>query len=326
MQVDIHPIFPVSIIIVSWNAEEWIESCIKSVLLQTVKPLEIIVVDNASVDGSVQMIRGKFKNVKVIEAGANLGFAAANNLAVKKMSSQSSWVVLLNPDAFPEPTWLEMLLAAAGANPEYVFFGSRLMSDDIKSQIDGIGDRYHYSGLVWRARNGMPLVSSDKHKKEIFSPCAAAAMYRTDIFIHAGGFDEDFFCYVEDVDLGFRLRLIGHRCLYVPDSVVYHKGSASTGVGSDFSIYYGHRNIVWTYVKNMPGILFWIFLPFHILLNAASILWFIKKGKGRVILRSKHDAIKALPLIWRRRKQIQSVRKVSIINIWKMIYKGMNRK
>jgi GT2 family glycosyltransferase len=140
--------------------------------------------------------------------------------------------------------------------------------------------------------------------------------------LKVGGFDEDFFCYVEDVDLGFRLRLAGYKSIYVPEAIVYHVGSASTGGRhSDFSIYHGHRNLVWTFIKNMPGILLWVLLPLHLLLNIVSILYFSFIGKGKVILTAKLDAVKGIPSMWRKRHHIQEIRQVSASDIWHVLDK-----
>jgi GT2 family glycosyltransferase len=188
-----------------------------------------------------------------------------------------------------------------------------------------VGDIYHVSGLHWREGHGQRARESYFHEKEIFSPCAAAALYKRDIFLDAGGFDEDYFCYAEDIDLGFRLRLLGHRCLYVPDAVVHHKGSASTGKRSDFSIFHGHRNLVWAYVENMPGPLFCLYLPYHLAMNVASVIWYALKGRLRVILKAKWDAIKGLPKMWRKRREIQARRVVSSWEIRKVMEKGWPR-
>jgi len=139
-----------------------------------------------------------------------------------------------------------------------------------------------------------------------------------------GGFDEDFFLYVEDVDLSFRLRLMGHRCLLVPGAVVHHVGSATTGgQRSDFSVYHGHRNLVWAFVKNMPGALFWLLLPLHLLLNLITACVFIVRGQGGVILRAKRDAIKGLPCAWAKRKKIQARRTVRLREIWRVLNKRL---
>ena len=149
-------------------------------------------------------------------------------------------------------------------------------------------------------------------------------MYRRNVLSSLGGFDEDYFCYVEDVDLGFRLRLSGFKAYYVPEAVVRHAGSATSGGRhSDFAVYHGHRNLVWTYVKNMPGFLFWLLLPLHLLLNFVTIGLFAARGQLRVILRSKRDALKGLPKVWRKRKKLQAQRVADIGAIWKVLDKRL---
>ena len=122
------------------------------------------------------------------------------------------------------------------------------------------------------------------------------------------------------MDLGFRLRLAGYRAMLVPDAIVYHVGSASTGgQHSDFCVYHGHRNLVWAFIKNMPGVLFWLLLPLHLLLNIITIGYFLIIGKGKVILQAKFDALMGLPKMWRKRKRIQSQRAASITQVWKVL-------
>jgi GT2 family glycosyltransferase len=232
-------------------------------LRQIVQPTQILVMDNASSDGSAEQA-AQLPGVTVRLLGQNFGFAGGNNRAFSECDTE--YVALLNPDAFPEPDWLEKLVAAAEAHPGVAAFGSRQMVHGAENVVDGLGDVYHVSGLVWRDGHGLALHDSDAAPREIFSPSAGAALYRRDALNSVGGFDEDYFCYVEDVDLGFRLRLAGYRVMYVPDAVVHHVGSATTGgADSDFCVYHGHRNLVWTFVKDMPGILFWLLLPLHLL-------------------------------------------------------------
>jgi GT2 family glycosyltransferase len=254
----------------------------------------------------------------------NNGFARGNNLAIEAASVESEWIALINPDAFAEPHWLEMLLTAAESNPEFDVFGSKLVNAIDPAVFDGTGDAYHISGLVWRTAHGVPVSALGESECEIFSPCAAAALYRRSAFVALGDFDEDYFCYVEDIDLGFRMRLAGHRCLYVPGSVAHHVGSGTTGgQHSDFSIYHGHRNLVWTFVKDMPGVLFWLLLPLHVALNVVSVIWFALRGRGGVILRAKRDALLGLPKMWRKRQHIQKTRVASIAEIWQQLDKRM---
>nr|NJM01483.1 glycosyltransferase family 2 protein [Desulfobacula sp.] len=308
----------ISIIIVNFNGHKLLEKCLHHVEAQTVLPEQVFVVDNASTDGSLD-IPGISGRVTVMRLADNVGFAKANNLALARC--RTPFVALLNPDAFPAPDWLERLLAAASVYPEYSMFGSRLVSSTNPELLDGDGDQYHISGLVWREGHGFDF-KPEQEPWEVFSPCAAAAMYRTEALRQAGGFDEDFFCYVEDVDLGFRLRLLGHRCLQVPDAVVQHMGSATTGgQHSDFAIYHGHRNLVWTFFKNMPGVLFWLLLPLHVTVNLAALFWFSTRGQGRVIFKSKRDALSGLPCIWGKRCYVQANRAVSVGNIFKLLDK-----
>ena len=207
-----------------------------------------------------------------------------------------------------------------------IFFASRMISAGDPNLLDGAGDEYHASGLVWRHGHGATASGYLTEPREVFSPCAAAALYRRSDLIEVESFDEDFFCYVEDVDLGFRLRLAGRRCLYVPDAVVHHVGSATTGRRSDFCVYHGHRNLVWAFLKNMPMPLLAVYLPAHLFLNIFSIAWFALKGQGRVILRAKLDALKGIPLMWRKRWQIQDRRKVTWREIRRVMHRGIPRR
>lgn len=312
----------VTVIIVNWNGGEILIQCLEALSRQTFSPFRIILADNASQDNSVSIVEQSFPKVEVIRSKENLGFAPANNIAVNKVQD-CDWVALLNPDAFPEPDWLEQLIVTAKENPDYSFFASRLLSADNLEILDGDGDVYHISGLPWRDGHGKP-VTEHSTPWEVFSPCAAAAMYRKDAFLEAGGFDEDYFCYIEDVDLGFRLRLVGHKAMHVPDAVVHHLGSATTGgQRSDFVVYHCHRNLVWTFVKNMPGVLFWALLPIHVVLNIVAVARFAMRGQTMVILRAKWDAIKGIPRMWRKRREIQSHRRATVMDIWRVLDKRL---
>ena len=315
-----------SVIIVNWNGERSLERCLVALMAQTATPHEIILVDNASTDGSLEIV-GRFPSVRLMALDGNHGFARVNNLAIEAASKESEWIALINPDAFAAPRWLETLLAAAESKPGLDVFGSKLVNAADSTLLDGTGDACHISGLVWRTAHGVPVSHLGESECEIFSPCAAAALYRRSALLEVGGFDEDFFCYVEDVDLGFRFRLAGYRCLYLPKSVVHHVGSGTTGgQNSDFSFYHGHRNLVWTFVKDMPGLLFWLLLLSHLVLNLASIVWFAFRGQGRVVLRAKRDALLGLPKMWRKRQQIQKSRIASISDIWRVLDKHLSPK
>lgn len=315
-----NPADSVSVIIVNYNSRNLLEQCLRRLEGQTLTGFKTIVVDNGSTDGSIERLKSEVNRCRVIFNRHNLGFAAANNLAIRE--TETAWVALLNPDAFPEPGWLSNLMLAARNNPDYSFFASKLISAGNPRVLDGAGDEYHVSGLVWRRGHGTIASGYLTEDREVFSPCAAAALYHRSDLIEIGGFDEDFFCYVEDVDLGFRLRLAGRRCLYVPEAVVHHAGSATTGRKSDFCVYHGHRNLVWTFVKNMPMPLLAIYLPAHILLNLFSLLWFIIIGQAATILRSKRDAVKGIPRMWEKRRHIQGERRVGWQEIRRVLVGG----
>lgn len=184
----------------------------------------------------------------------------------------------------------------------------RLESDP--ERLDGAGDSYHVSGRAWRNGHGASIKDWPAHDCEVFAPCAAAALYRRDAFEEAGGFDERYFCYFEDVDLGFRLRLLGHRCVYVHQAVVRHVSSGLSGYRSDFAVYHGERNAVWTFFKDMPGALLWLYLPQHVMLNIAALVYYPWRGQGKTVLKAKSDAVRGLGRVLRSRRQVQRARRV----------------
>ncbi len=305
----------ISIIIVNYHSAAFLRRCLASVAAQSAPPKSVIIVNNGDLDGALSFVEDIDPSYRVIEQ-ANIGFAAGNNLAVNLLAD-CEWVALLNPDAFPEPDWLENLRLCAQDHPGADVFSSQMLQDADPQILDGRGDCYHVSGLAWRAEHGKKEVRSNRYR-EVFSACGAAAMFRRSVLQEVGGFDEGFFCYFEDVDLGFRLRLRGYHCIHAAKAVVRHVGSAcSGGAQSDFALYHGHRNMVWTFVKNMPGLLFWLLLPVHLALNITEIIWFSLHGRAKIICKAKLDAIKHLPAVWRQRGQVQRSRTASSATILK---------
>jgi GT2 family glycosyltransferase len=311
------------VIIVNSNSGKHLGDALEAVGRQTLTPAATYLVDNDSTDGSTDEAEARFPWIEVLRRGRNTGFAAANNLAVRHTDCEL--VALLNPDAFPEPEWLERLVAAAAAAPEHVAFGSRLILATGDGVLDGEGDSYGVNGFAWRRHHGLPVAAmpaDHADPEEVFSACAAAALYRRAAFLEAGGFDERFFCYLEDVDLGFRLQLRGAGSLHVPDSVVHHVGSGVTGRASDFSVYHAQRNLVWTFAKNMPAPLLWLYLPQHLLLNLAAVVWYSARGQAGTILRAKRDALKGLRVALGQRREIQSRRSASALALRRRMVKG----
>ena len=240
----------------------------------------------------------------------NTGFARGNNLIIAEV--RTSLVALLNPDAIPEPGWVRALIEAAERHPDVAMFGSTQISMLDPSRFDGVGDNYLAVGVPWRGGYGHP-VDTVPPEYEVFSPCAAAAMYRTEMFRSVGGFDERFFCYVEDVDLGFRLRLIGSCCVQVATAVVHHADGASSATrNNDFARYYGTRNMIWTFVKNMPGPLFWLLLPGHVATLMFLTIRALLRGDAGATFQGIGAAFTDMAGIWSERCRIQSCRKVTV--------------
>lgn len=301
----------VSVVLVCWNSAATLPRCLHGLASQTRQDFEVIIVDNGSSDGAAAGIEAKYPalDIQVKRLQANMGFSLANNVGARL--ARGHWLALLNTDAFPAIDWMEQLLQAAQRQPAYSSFASRQTQANSPELLDGAGDSYHISGIAWQRYHDYPAARFAGEQMEVFSACGAAALYSREAFLSVGGFDEDFFSYHEDVDIGFRLRLLGHRCLYVPQANVLHVGSASTGHQSDFVLYHGFRNYVWSFVKNMPAGLLWRALPLHLMVNIGNLINYARRGRGRVVLRSKLDALKGLPRMIRKRRLIQEQRRIS---------------
>lgn len=307
-----------SIIILYWNNERYIKECLTSLLDQTWKDFEIILVDNGSNQPVSFDLKIEFPALKInfLQLPENIGFAAGNNYGSEQANGK--YLALLNADAFPYSNWLEKVRSAIDKYPDSIFASKLMMADD-PTKLDGTGDVYHFTGLVWRKNHNRLAENVSLKECEVFSACGAAAVYPKDAFDRVGGFDPDYFSYVEDVDLGFRLRLAGYRCIFLPEAIVHHVGSGSTGKRSDFSVYYGQRNLVWTFFKNMPGILFWLLVPFHIITNILVIFFSFFRKQGEVTVKAKVDALVNLPIYLRKRKNIQLSRNTPIMKNLKSI-------
>jgi GT2 family glycosyltransferase len=300
----------VAVLIVNWNGGDLLRQCLESLRQQRSSPDHVIVVDNASSDDSIARAGSLLRDVEVIRLQTNLGFAQANNIAAHAAKGFDS-LALLNPDAFPEPGWLQALICAAERDSTAAAFASQILFASDVDYLDGAGDSYHASGRAWRNGHGTAAGAWPLGNSEVFAPCAAAALYRRDAFEAVGGFDEEYFCYFEDVDLGFRLRLKGYRCQYVHSAIVRHVSSALGGYRSDFAVYHGERNMVWTFVKDMPAPLLWWYLPQHVLLNLAALAFYPWRGQGKVVLKAKKDAIMGIGRVLRQRRLVQRARTVS---------------
>ena len=299
----------VSVVVVTYESGGTLDRCLSALKVQTLQGFETVLSDNGSTDRAAQAAAIADPALTLVENGSNLGFAAGNNRAAER--ARGRWLVLLNPDAYAEPGFIAALLAAASAHPEArCFTAVQRMAGD-PSRLDGLGDAMTVIGFPFRAGHGRPHPGS-LEPAEVFSPCGAAMMIDRALFLRMGGFDERFFCYCEDVDLGYRLRLAGETVLLAPDAVVAHEGSVSTGGRrSDFSLYHGARNRLWLYVKDTPPALLWLTLPFHLTATVGAWLRAAMHGHGKPVRRGLKDAIDGLPGILSSRRELQARRKAS---------------
>ena len=244
-------------------------------------------------------------NVRVERCSENLGFAAGVNRAAAL--SQSPWIATLNPDAFAEPGWLQALLEAAEATGADAV--ASLQLDDADDQVlDGAGDVFSVSGFAWRGGYGRSRREAPAETVEVFGPCAAAALYRRSAFEALGGFDERYFCYFEDVDLGARLRARGGRTVLTPQAVVRHVGSASSQTVSGFAEYHGTRNRLWTFGKIIPRWLVPLAVPAHLLVTAYVLARSPTREMRRARLRALRDGWRGLKPFLRERRQWRPVK------------------
>ncbi|MBV1906055.1 MAG: glycosyltransferase family 2 protein [Pseudomonadales bacterium] len=314
----------VAAIVVNYNGGQHIGRCLISLAAQSRQPDLVIVVDNNSQDGSQDRMCTQFPQHTYIKNSTNLGFAEGNNQALEVCCAQGmDYVALLNPDAFPEPGWLGELLDLAQSDPALGSVASRMMSDQHTGIVDGLGDSYHMFGVPGRRGHGSLFGEQWMVDTEVFGACAGAALYRMDALNKVGYFDAGFFCYLEDVDLAYRLQLAGFKSMYSARAVVTHIGSAITGYRSDFSVYYGQRNIIWAFIKNTPGPLLVLLLPGHILVNLYALGLGIYRGQFSVVLRAKWDALKGLKGLWAKRGAVQQTRTRSIVQIWRILGKSL---
>jgi len=303
----------VTVIIVNFNSGDRLARCLRHLAAQTSKNFDVIVFDNASSDGSERAAETDTPGgpiVRLMRSEDNIGFAAGNNRASTEASGQ--WLAFLNPDAYADPDWIEQLLSGAERHAGVEVFGSTQLNADAPDIIDGAGDVYHAFGVPYRGGFGWPAEKLPGGDRECFAPCAAAALFRRSTFEALGGFEETFFCYGEDVDLGFRHRLAGGRAVQLRGAVVLHEGSGITGRHSDFTIYHGHRNRLWTYYRNMPTPLLIATAPFHVLVNIYLFFRLALAGGARAYLRGVRDALKGLAGQNAGRRRIQETRQTSL--------------
>lgn len=301
----------VTVVIPNWNGERFLPPCLGSLREQSFRDFETVLVDNGSTDGSVPFVSRNFPEVRVLSLGENKGFSVAVNAGIR--ASHAEYVALLNNDTETDPGWLEALVRAAEAHPEAGSFASKLVDFKDRSMLDGAGDALRRSGLPYRLGHGEPDRGQYDEAAFVFGACAGAALYRRSMLDDIGLFDEDFFAYCEDGDLSFRAQLTGYRCLYVPEAVVYHLGSASAGgKRSPTAVRLGTRNGLWLLVKNLPAPLVPRFLPFVAAGQLSRLISTASTFTLRAHLEGLAGVPRLLPRMLRKRREIQKRRQVPV--------------
>lgn len=320
----------VSVIVLNWNGRRFLEACLESLLGQSFRDFEIVLVDNGSTDGSVDFIKERYAAnlalesqpcLRLVALPKNTGFAGGNLAGLPACNVEAEYIVTLNNDTCTAADWLEKLVIAMDSQPQTEYWGAACgpmlfqSSQHDQPIIAAAGIAVYRNGLAMDGQVGQ-LYQPDEKVREVFGPCAGAALYRREALAEVGFFDKAFFAYLEDADLAWRLRLNGWRTLYVPMAKVWHAYSGTGGQGSPFKNYQLGRNRVWVLLKNWPASLWLRYLPQVLLYDLAASLYTIAQRnpqpiKGR--LAALHP--RYLKRIWSQRRAIQQSRAVSLAEI-----------
>ena len=239
----------VDLVIVNWNGRRYLQPCLDSLFAQHFTDFQVWLVDNGSTDGSVELVKAHYPRVAVLTNATNTGFAAANNQAIR--AGTAPYVATLNNDTTVEAGWLDELVRALDTRPACGMAASKMLFADRPSVINSAGIAVDRLGIAWD-RLGGQADAGESGPQEVFGACAGAALYRRALLDDIGLFDEDFFAYLEDVDLAWRAQWAGWGAVYVPAAQVLHHHSATGGEGSPFKNRLLGRNKVWLVAKNYP--------------------------------------------------------------------------
>jgi GT2 family glycosyltransferase len=323
----------ISVVVVNLDRKDLLRKCLLSLMHQRDVSLEIILVDNGSSDGSADMVQNEFPSALIIRNSTNQGFCAANNQGIEAASGP--FVALLNNDAEADPLWLAELMRAIQSCADVGMAASKILVYEDPSRIDKAGHLIYFDGQN-RGRGSGELDSGQYDTMEdVLFPDGCAAMYRREMLNQIGGFDEDFFAYADDAELGLRARIAGWRCIYAPKAVVRHHRGATLGVRSMRRLHLIERNRVLLAAKLFPWSLLCLNGVFYLARLTAG-MWAGARGKGEIshfpglaekwkvalaMVRADLEAITMLPRIWRKRRLISAHRKLSTIEIFRLLWK-----
>lgn len=316
----------ISVIIVNWNCRELLRACLESLARQAGTAFEVIVVDNGSDDGSLDMVRSEFRerlSMRVIANPENRGFCAANNQGIA--ASRGTLVALLNNDAEAETGWLAALRRPFLDGPWVGMAASKILVYEDPKRIDKAGHLIYPDGQNRGRGTGEIDRGQYDALRETLWPDGCAAMYKREMLEQIGGFDEDFFAYADDAELGLRARIAGWRCVYVPEAVVRHRRGSTLGLGSAQRLELIERNRILLAAKLFPWSLLWLNGPYYLARVIAGI-WAAARGQGEMshfpgwrgkmragtaLLKGDLIALWMLPRMLRKRAQVRQIRKLS---------------
>ena len=300
---------PVSVVVLTWNGRHLLTTCLDALLDQTYPAVEIIVVDNASADGTVAFVRERYgRRVNTLSLSQNRGYARGNNVGLS--AAAGDFLVTLNNDTRVRPDWIQKLVDAVSRFEGIGICASRQVRMGNPDVIDSVGIGIHRNGDSYNVGGGDADRGQYTRPMEVFGASGASAFYRRDALREAGLFDEDFFAYEEEFDLCWRIRLMGWRCLYVLDAILEHEGGATVRRRPGLRDYLQARNRIFAIVKNYPAGV----LPEAMVDLAKCELWngFLAVCHGETFrLRARLDAIPLLGKMLRKRRDIQSCRRMA---------------
>lgn len=298
--------------------------CIDSLKEQTFHDFETILVDNGSTDGSATFAEERYGDfIRIIRNEKNLGYTGGNNVGIR--AARGDYIVLLNNDTWAKATWLEELAKATYLGRPVGMWASKVYSYYKRNQIEAVGELIYWDGLN-RSRGQYECEKGQYERmEEIFFPPGCGGMYRKVVFEEIGLFDEDFFAYGDDAEIGIRARLAGWKCVFVPKAVLYHKDSGSTGHYSPFKAFYVERNRFWITLKYFPLPLLFlsIFFTFYRFALQAYGALTHRGAAGKftksyspfiligILLKAYGSGFRYLPRMWKKRKMLRALRKVS---------------
>lgn len=316
---------------VNWNRRDLLRACLKSLAGQSGAEFEVIVVDNGSTDGSVEMVEREFGTARLIRNRENRGFCVANNQGIA--ASTADFVALLNNDAEADPRWLQSLVEAFNGRPDFGMAASKILVWENPAIIDKAGHLIYPDGQNRGRGSGEPDRGQYDRLQEVLWPDGCAAMYRRKMLTTIGGFDEDLFAYGDDAELGLRGRICGWRCIYVPSAVVRHHRGATLGLGSGRRLALIERNRVLLAAKLFPLSLLLVNFPYY-LARIVSGMWAAARGRGEAslypgfsgklrmavaLIRGDFEALLLLPRMLRKRLEIERIRKLTPTEVRELI-------